>query len=280
MSPDLPPAPPLKVLIADDEPLARQRLRTLLAQEPNVELVAEAESGAETVRLVLSREPDVLLLDVEMPAGDGFEVLRAIPAESLPVVVFVTAWQRHALQAFEAQALDFLLKPYDRERFRAALARAREQVRLLRRSESTLRQEALLSGLAMAEAPLKRLPVKVDGRVRFIDCAAITHVEADANYVRVHSGGEQHVLRETLTHLEERLDARRFLRVHRSVLVNLDHVRELETLSQGEYLLALGTDGTAVRTGRSHRARVEAALGLSPEGTGARRSVGESARES
>ncbi|MFP2959719.1 LytR/AlgR family response regulator transcription factor [Myxococcus sp. 1LA] len=278
MSTELPP--PLKVLVADDEPLARQRLRALLATEPDVELVGEADNGAEAVRLVLSRAPDVLLLDVEMPAGDGFEVLRALPPESLPVVVFVTAWQRYALQAFEAQALDFLLKPYDRERFRAALARAREQVRLVRRSEAVARQEALLSGLAMAEAPLRRLPVKVDGRIRFIECAAITHVEADANYVRVHAGGEQHVLRETLTHLEERLDPRRFLRVHRSVLVNLDHVRELETLSQGEYLLVLGTDGTAVRTGRSHRARVEAALGLGAEGPGARRGMSESARDS
>nr|WP_236673429.1 response regulator [Comamonas sp. JC664] len=160
----------MKVLVADDEPLARQRLRTLLAAEPNVELVAEAESGADTVRRVLALSPDVLLLDVEMPAGGGFEVLRAVPPESLPVVVFVTAWQCYALQAFEAQALDFLLKPYDKERFRAALAR----------------------------------------------------------------------------------------------------VRELEPLSQREYLLLLGAEGTAVRTGRSHRARVEAAMGLIPEGAGSR----------
>ncbi|AKQ64504.1 two-component system response regulator protein [Myxococcus hansupus] len=261
---------PLKVLVADDEPLARQRLRTLLAAEPNVELVAEAENGADTVRQVLARNPDVLLLDVEMPAGDGFEVLRTLPPESLPVVVFVTAWQRYALQAFEAQALDFLLKPYDRERFRAALARAREQVRLMRRSEAVSRQEAMLTGLAMAEAPLRRLPVKVDGRIRIIDCATITHAESEANYVRVHSGGEQHILRETLTRLEERLDPRRFVRVHRSVLVNVDHVRELEPLSQGEYLLILGAEGTAVRTGRSHRARVEAAMGLITEGVSPR----------
>ncbi|WP_163871090.1 LytR/AlgR family response regulator transcription factor [Myxococcus eversor] len=261
----------LRVALADDEPLARSRLRALLAAEPNVELVAEATSGAEAVRAVLHASPDVLLLDVEMPAGDGFEVLRALPPEAVPVVVFVTAWQHHAVRAFEAQALDFLLKPYDKERFRAALVRAREQVRLVRRSEAVVRQEALLSGLALAEAPLRRLPVKVDGRIRFVDCSAITHVESEANYVRVHVGGEQHVLRETLTHLEERLDPRRFLRVHRSVLINLDQVREMEPLSQGEYLLVLGPGGAAVRTGRSHRARVESALGLGsgsgPEGT-------------
>ncbi|GEN10198.1 two component transcriptional regulator, LytTR family [Myxococcus fulvus] len=252
----------LRVALADDEPLARSRLRALLAAEPHVELVSEAASGAEAVRGVLQSSPDVLLLDVEMPAGDGFEVLRALPPESLPVVVFVTAWQQHAVRAFEAQALDFLLKPYDKERFRAALARARQQVRLVRRGEAVARQEALLSGLALSEAPLRRLPVKVDGRIRFVDCSAISHVESEANYVRVHVGTEQHVLRETLTHLEERLDTRRFLRVHRSVLVNLDQVREAEPLSQGEYLLVLGSSGTAVRTGRSHRVRVEAALGL------------------
>lgn len=252
----------LRVALADDEPLARARLRALLSAEPFVEVVMEAASGAEAVRGVLDSAPDVLLLDIEMPAGDGFEVLRALPPEVLPVVVFVTAWQQHAVRAFEAQALDFLLKPYDKERFRAALARARQQVRLLRRGEAVARREALLSGLALAEAPLRRLPVKVDGRIRFVDCASITHVESEANYVRVHADGEQHVLRETLTHLEERLDPRRFLRVHRSVLINLDKVREMEPLSQGEYLLVLGTRGVAVRTGRSHRARVEAALGL------------------
>lgn len=252
---------PLRVVVADDEPLARERLRALLAAEPDVALVAEAASGAEAVREVLAHGPDVLLLDIEMPAGDGFEVLRALPPESVPVVVFVTAWQSYAVQAFEAQALDYLLKPYDKERFRAALLRAREQVSLERRADAGPRHEALLSGLALAEAPLRRLPVKEDGRIRFVDCAAITHVEAEANYVRIHTAGGQHVVRETLTRLEERLDARRFVRVHRSVLVNLDQVRELEPLSQGEYLLVLGP-GTAVRTGRSHRARVEEALGL------------------
>ncbi|MCP3143444.1 LytR/AlgR family response regulator transcription factor [Pyxidicoccus xibeiensis] len=260
---------PLRVAVADDEPLARERLRALLGTEPDVALVAEAASGAEAVRAVLTHAPDVLLLDIEMPAGDGFEVLRALPPESVPVVVFVTAWQQYAVRAFEAQALDFLLKPYDRERFRAALARARQQVRLVRRGDAGPRQEALLSGLALAQAPLRRLPVKEDGRIRFLDCAAITHVEAEANYVRVHTADGQHVMRETLTHLEERLDTRRFVRVHRSVLVNLDHVRELEPLSQGEYLLVLGA-GTAVRTGRSHRARVEQALGLGPAAPGSR----------
>ncbi|MCP3097423.1 LytTR family DNA-binding domain-containing protein [Myxococcus sp. K15C18031901] len=255
-------ASPLRVVVVDDEPLALARLRALVGAEQDVEVVGEASNGADAVRVVLASKPDVLMLDVEMPAGDGFEVLRALPAEVLPVVVFVTAWQQHAVRAFEAQALDFLLKPYDRERFRAALGRAREQVRLLRRGGSSARQEALLSGLAMAEAPLRRLPVKEDGRIRFIDCAAITHIEAEANYARVHTAGSQHVLRETLTRLEERLDARRFLRVHRSVLVNVDQVREAEPLTQGEYLLVVGTAGTAVRTGRSHRARVEAALGL------------------
>ncbi len=252
---------PLRVAVADDEPLARERLRALLASEQDVALVAEAASGAEAVRAVLAHAPDVLLLDIEMPAGDGFEVLRALPPESIPVVVFVTAWQQYAVKAFEAQALDYLLKPYDRERFRAALARARQQVEWVRRADAKPRQEALLSGLALAEVPPKRLPVKEEGLIRFVDCAAITHVEAEANYVRIHTAGGQHVLRETLTRLEERLDVQRFVRVHRSVLVNIDHVRELESLSQGEYLLVLDT-GTAVRTGRAHRARVEQALGL------------------
>lgn len=261
---------PLRVVVVDDEPLALARLRALVAAEPDVDLVGEAASGEEAVRVVLARAPDVLMLDVEMPAGDGFEVLRALPPESVPVVVFVTAWQQHAVRAFEARALDFLLKPYDRERFRAALARARAQVHLLRRDGASARQEALLSGLALAEAPLRRLPVKEDGRIRFIACAAITHIEAEANYARVHADGAQHVLRDTLTRLEERLDARRFVRVHRSVLVNVDHVREAEPLSQGEYLLVLGREGTAVRTGRSHRARVEAALGLGSDGPASR----------
>ncbi|OJH37317.1 LytR/AlgR family response regulator transcription factor [Cystobacter ferrugineus] len=262
MSGDTTEEAPLRVVVADDEPLARERLRTLLAGEPGVALVAEAASGAEAVRAVLSTTPDVLLLDIEMPSGDGFEVLRALPPDQTPVVVFVTAWQRYAIQAFEARALDYLLKPYDRERFRAALLRARQHVRLVRRAEAPpQRMEEMLCALAQAEAPPRRLPVKVDGRIRFVDCAAITHVEAEANYVRVHAGGEQFVMRETLTHLEERLDPRRFLRIHRSVLVNLDHVRELEPLSQGEYLLSL-SGGVALRTGRGHRARVEQALGL------------------
>ena len=267
VSPSTPMEPPrsLSVLIADDEPPARRLVRSLLERHPDVRVVGEARSGREAIAGIGELQPDVVFLDVQMPEGDGFDVVRAVGravgAGRMPVVVFVTAHDEYAVQAFAAHALDYLLKPVERERFDDALERARVQARRERGPDVDPRLLALVRHLDGPPSYLDRIPVRMGARTRLVDVADVDYFEAETNYVRVHVGPKTYLVRGTLAALEERLDPARFLRVHRSLVVNLRRVVEVESLFGGEYELFL-QDGTRLTSGRTYRARVQDALQL------------------
>ena len=255
---------PLRVLIVDDEPLARQRVKDLLAEAPDMALVGECRNGHEAIAAIGAERPDLVLLDVQMPGPDGFGVLRAIAPEHTPAVIFVTAHREFAVQAFESNALDYLLKPFDRERFRTSLARARDRRRTV---PATLAPELLarLESLSLRQEPkpyVTRLVAKVGWRMRFLPVEDIDYLSAEGNYVAVHVGKESHLTRETMAALEEKLDPKQFLRAHRSFIVRMDRIAEVEPLPPGEYVFIL-RDGTRLTSGRSYRAQVQRALELS-----------------
>jgi two-component system LytT family response regulator len=237
--------PRLRAVVVDDEPLARARLRRLLAQHAEVEVVAECGSGEESLAACAELKPDVAFLDIRMPDMDGFDVLDALGPARPPQVVFVTAYSEHAVRAFEARALDYLLKPVSAERLKQAVHRL----------------QAPRTPAVDATAYPERIAVPIGGRIHLVETAQIDHVDSHANYVELHLGQRSLVLRETLTHLESRLDPRRFLRVHRSRLVRLDGIVEAQAHASGRYLLRLKS-GARLVTGRSYAARVRSALGV------------------
>ena len=251
---------PIRAFIVDDEPLAREWLRTLLSEEPGVALVGEARDGREAITKLLETKPDLLFLDVQMPELDGFDVLRALDTEALPVVIFVTAYDAHALKAFEVHALDYLLKPFERDRFRVAMERARERLAPRAGEAAARRLVELLETLGAKARGLDRVAVKTDGVVKLVRLSDVDFIEASGRYVTLHVGVEQHLLRETMNELEAKLDAKAFARVHRSAIVNLDRVKELKTESHGEVTIVL-SDGRTLRWSRSYRERLEALLG-------------------
>ena len=243
---------PLRVLIVDDEPLARERLRGWLREEPSVEIVGECGSGTEAAATIKSTPLDLVFLDVEMPGGNGLEMLGQLPAEGRPAVIFVTAHERFALDAFEVQAVDYLLKPFDRERFQTALRRAEEQVQARRAGKLEDRLASLLADTGGPGKKADRLTVKANGRVIFLKPDDIIWVEAADNYIILHLASGRLMLRETLTALEERLSPVTFARVSRSALVNLDQVKELQPTFHGDYVVVL-RNGTKVPLSRSLR---------------------------
>lgn len=229
----------IRALIVDDEPLARQRVRLLLGEEPDVEIVGESQDGFEAVDQIQATRPDLVFLDVQMPDRDGFEVLRRVPQALLPVVIFTTAYDQHALRAFEVNALDYLLKPFKPARFKEAVQRARD---LLANQHAGVAARGLLALLGQTPAPagqLTRLAVKTPGRVTFVELDRVQAIEAAGKYAVVHVGKENHVLRETMASLESNLPPQRFLRISRSVIVNLDHIHELQPMFKGENLVVL-----------------------------------------
>jgi two-component system, LytTR family, response regulator len=228
-----------KILIVDDEPLARERIRTLLKDEPEVEIVGECANGTEAVGAIRKGSPDLVFLDVQMPAMGGFEVLQALAKERLPLVIFVTAYDQHALKAFEAHALDYLLKPFKQARFKAAVQRARETLANQQAGAVSKNLLALLEQARPEPERLTRIPVRVGERVIFVKTAQIEYIESAGNYVVLHAGKENHVVRETLTALEEKLAPKQFLRINRSTLVNPDQIKELQPLFKGEYAVLL-----------------------------------------
>lgn len=241
----------VSVIVADDEPLGRQRLVRLLEREPDAQVVAVCADGVTALTAVRRHNPDLLFLDVQMPSLDGFGLLREVGGNGRPAVVFVTAHDHYALQAFEANALDYLLKPFDEERFHRAYLRARE--RLVRPAE----REA---AAAEESAHPDRLAVKREGTVYFVKIADVDWVEAASNYVRLHTGRETHLLRESMTGIGARLDPRRFLRIHRTAIVNVDRIRELQPWFSGEYVLIL-QDGTKLKVSRGYREVITRWLG-------------------
>jgi two-component system, LytTR family, response regulator len=240
----------LRVIVVDDEALARERVVTLLAEHPEVRVTAQCAGGREAVTTILETRPDLVFLDVQMPDLDGFEVLEAVGSERLPAVVFVTAFDEYALRAFEVHALDYLLKPITADRFQRALSHAIDAISTRRGSASDPRLVRLLEELAARDRP-DRLVVKTGGRIRFLRPADIDWVEADGKYARLHVGKEVHAVRQPLKSVAERLARHGFVRIHRSAIVNVDRIRELEAWFHGEYVVRL-EDGTKLTSSAAY----------------------------
>jgi two-component system LytT family response regulator len=236
----------------DDEPLARAHLRELLAEEAGVEVMGECGDGREAVRRIRAEAPDLVLLDVQIPELDGFGVVREIGAARMPMVIFVTAYDEYALQAFDISALAYLLKPVSRERFASALERARALMQASSASDTAARLGRLLEKMAGARTQPDRLSIKVDGRVLFLGVEEIDWVEADDNHVKVHMGQRTHQVRSTMASFEKRLPTEKFLRIHRSAIVNVRRIVEVQPWFAGDYVFILA-GGTRLTSGRSYR---------------------------
>lgn len=252
---------PIHVLVADDEQPARQRLIDLLRRDDQVASVSEAADGETAVEMIQRENPDLLFLDVQMPELDGLGVIDAIGAADMPLTVFVTAYDQHAIRAFEASALDYLLKPFSDERFEATMARVK--ARLDERSMKEFGQRVMKMVSAAPSAPEKRLDrlvVKAGGTTRFIRVIDIDWIEAAGVYVTLHVGGKELLYRAALNDLAEKLDPRRFVRVHRSALINIESVVQLEPISHGEFEAVL-KNGSRTRVSRTYRGQLEKRLG-------------------
>jgi two-component system, LytTR family, response regulator len=254
----------LRVLVVDDEPLARERIRMLLQADAEVKSIVECRNGEEAVAAIHEQSPHLVFLDVQMPGLDGFGALHRIEAGRMPLVVFVTAYEQYALRAFEVHALDYLLKPFDRERFQASLRRAKE--RLSAPSAAGLERQirGLLEELRGATRYPDRLAVKKDGRILSLKVADVDWIEAEGNYVRLHLGKASYLYREKIAALEDRLDPRCFRRIHRSTIVNVARIREFIPWFRKDYRVVL-QDGTELTLSRSYKDRVQELLGNAPD---------------
>lgn len=249
----------LRVLIVDDEPLAREGIRLLL-KEQDADIIGEAASGKEALKEILQKSPDLVYLDVQMPEMDGFGVLSELPHDTSPYIIFVTAYDQYALRAFEVNAIDYLLKPVDEDRFRLSFLRAKAAIEKEERKDLRENLQAL-SGY-LKNKPPDRILVKAEGRIYFIRVREIDWVEAQGNYVLLHIGKDSHLVRETIGALEMELQGCGFLRMHRSTLVNVDRIRELRQLLHGDYKVVL-RDGTELTLSRRYRDKARAVLGKS-----------------
>jgi two-component system, LytTR family, response regulator len=239
---------PIRTIIVDDEPLARENLMLRLKDLTGCELVAECSGGRDTLQAITRHQPDVLFLDIQMPDLDGFEVVDRIPADQMPVIIFVTAFDRYALEAFKIHALDYLLKPFSDQRFETAWAHAREQVLRIRQDNN--------HPLPYAD----RLVIKTGGRISFLKTEDIDWIEANGDYAKIHCGQKSFLLRKTLNELDDRLAGGGFSRISRSVIVNLERISELAPLKRGEYQVELN-GGTHVKLTRSYRSQLEILIG-------------------
>ena len=259
-------AKPLKIraLVVDDEPVARDRVVRLLQQQADIELVGECSNGLETVTAIEQLSPDLVFLDVQMPGATGFDVINAVGADKMPMVIFVTAYDRYALRAFEVHALDYLLKPFSSIRFRATLAHARDQ--LHRHHAGELGRKLLTLAPTLWDKPggprPERLLVRSAGRVHFVRTAEIEWCEAAGNYVRLHVGQDSHLFRETMNSLESKLDPRQFVRVHRSTIVNVEQIEQLRSSLGGESTVLL-RNGVKVTLSRGYRESFQERFGKS-----------------
>jgi two-component system LytT family response regulator len=253
---------PLRILIVDDEPLARERVRSFLRDSPGLEVCGECSSGAEALAAIRRESPDIMFLDVQMPGRDGLQVLAELPPDRRPATILATAHDRFALDAFAVQVVDYLLKPFDRARFKLALKRAVDHVGARRTSDLGTRLETALAG---AQAPkAERVVVKVDGRHLFLDPDDIEWVEAEANYSTLHLGSAKRLMvRETLSSLEKRLGPRRFARVNRSALVHVAQLQELQPSKYGDYVVILRS-GVRLPLSRSLRGRLAGLVAAAP----------------
>ena len=249
----------IRTVIADDQPMARERLAALLSQEPDVEIVAACASGDEAVTAIQAHRPDLVFLDMQMPELDGFGVIERVGPDRMPSVVFVTAYDEFALRAFDVHALDYLLKPFGRQRFQKALERARQHLARERAGDLASRLLALVEEARPARRQTERLVVRSGARLVFVDIRQIDWIEAEGNYVRLHAGGDSYLQRDTMQAMEKRLGADYFIRIHRSRIVNVERVRELRLVPGGEYEAVLQS-GERLRVSRLYRDKLQERL--------------------
>ncbi len=237
--------------------LARRRISSLLKSDPSFEVVAECSDGQSAIHAVAEHKPSLMFLDVQMPGVDGLGVLEAVSPEHMPAIIFVTAYDQYAVKAFDAQAIDYLLKPFKQERFLAALARAKSRIQS---GVNQLKPETLLALLCAANRDRDRLIVRSEGKIVFLRTAEVQWVEADANYVRIHAGQRSYHIREKIGAFERSLPEHKFIRIHRSIIVNLDTVAEIQNCGNGEHIVVLRT-GKELPLGRTYRERLDSVIG-------------------
>ena len=251
----------ITALIVDDEPLARKFIRRMLEKHSSVEIVAECGNGREAVTSILEVKPRLVFLDVQMPEMDGFTTLEILGAECLPQIIFVTAYEQYAIRAFEIHALDYLLKPFDQPRFDKALNRVFEKSADRRQTQTEQRQiAALLENVARKPHYLERLVVKTGGRIIFLKTTEIVWIQADDKYAHLHTSGKSHLVRQTLGALEAQLDPQKFVRIHRSAIVNIERIKELQTMFTGDHTVVL-ENGTKLTLSRSYKNKLFEFLG-------------------
>lgn len=243
----------IKVLIVDDEPLARNYIRRLLGAEPDIKIIGECGNGKEAVGLIKSASPDLVFLDVQMPEMDGFSTLKNLDNRNLPLIIFTTAYEEYAVRAFEIHAIDYLLKPFDQVRFLQSLTYARERLSSSSEKEANSRQfTELLKNLEEKPPYLKRLLIKKDGRIVFLKTEEIDWIKADDKYINLFSANSSHLVRQTLNAIKTQLDPQVFVQISRSVIVNVERIRELQTMFSGEYVVVM-TDATELAVSRNYK---------------------------
>lgn len=250
----------IRALIVDDEPLGRRGVLRFLKNDPEIEVVAQCGDGESAVDAILARNPDLVFLDIQMPEMDGFEVVRRVGPQKMPVTIFVTAYDRYAVRAFDANAIDYLLKPVGQARFERALARAKERIAESSKEDVAERIVATLEQIKRQDKHLDRLPISENGRILFVKAREIDWIEANGNYARLHVGARTHEIRETLTSLEQKLDRRDFLRIHRSTIVNVHLIKEIQPWFHGYHLVLL-QNGQELRMSR-YQSEIAKRLGL------------------
>jgi two-component system, LytTR family, response regulator len=253
---------PLRLLIVDDEPLARAGMHRLLADDAEIDVVGECGDGAEAVVAIVEMQPDAVLLDIKMPELSGLDVVRTVGVDQMPLVVFITAYDEHALRAFELHALDYLLKPFDDERFAATIARLKQTFRTRAAAQLSEKLLHVLQDTPKSTRYLPRLVVRDNGRTLLLRTTDVEWIEAADYYAKIHIAGKSHLLRETMNELEARLDPDVFFRVHRSAIVNLEKVKEIQPYTRGEHVVIMHS-GAKVRLSRGRRDKLEELLGQS-----------------
>jgi two-component system LytT family response regulator len=262
----------IRALIVDDELLAHKALKSMLKDDPEMEVIAECLDGNEAVRIIREQSPDLVFLDIQMPEMDGFQVIEEIGVNMMPVTVFVTAYDKHALRAFEANALDYLLKPFDHDRFNTALQRAKTFVRQQKLGEINESLFAVLKdlkpksseslpdlGKSANKEPIDRIAIKAGGRVYFLKTDEIDWVEAEGDYLSLHAVSQTHLIRETMEKFHAKLDAKKFMRIHRSTIVNTERIKDIKPFFKGDYVITL-INGKRLKSSRSYRHDIQALL--------------------
>lgn len=245
----------IRTLIVDDEHLARERLQALLKDDADIQIIGECATGKEAIEAIRNESPELVFLDIQMPDGNGFDVLESVDLHKMPIVVFVTAYDQYAIRAFEVHALDYLLKPFDQARFEKALIRAKSEVVLRNSTNVDQKLLSLLEHIESNKKQIDRILVKSSGRVFFLRFDEIDWIESAGNYVKLHVGHESHLLRETMTEMQRKLQSGKFVRIHRTTIVNIDRIKELQPWFNGDYIVIL-LNGTKLTASRGYKKKL------------------------